>query len=215
MSFSELIKNKSVAVVGNASSLLKLKKGSEIDSHDVVIRINIPGNLYYDESFEEVFGKKMDVWCFWNFDAFLSGNKELIYNKLHRGVYDENVYKIEMLNKGITYNKVETICHSNSSFLPDLKKEVITLYPFLRFARKEYNFSTGFMLTNYISKLDIESLTIYGMDFKDTPTYYNPDDSKCVRYKFDMKCGHDYKVEKKYFIDYMLKRNKKIRLVTK
>ena len=40
MNYSELIKNKKVAVVGPAQYMLSSKMGEEIDSHDIVIRLN-------------------------------------------------------------------------------------------------------------------------------------------------------------------------------
>ena len=53
------LNGKSVAVVGNASSLLDTTQGPLIDSHDVVIRMNagFPRK-------PEAQGKRFDVWCF-------------------------------------------------------------------------------------------------------------------------------------------------------
>ena len=47
-----------IAIVGNGSSLLRLKKGVEIDSHDLVIR----QNFYYDLMEPETTGIKVDIW---------------------------------------------------------------------------------------------------------------------------------------------------------
>ena len=51
-----------IAIVGNGSSLLKLRKGQEIDDHDIVIRMN----LYYRLIDKDITGVKTDVWscCF-------------------------------------------------------------------------------------------------------------------------------------------------------
>lgn len=38
--FKEYIKDKSIAIVGNAISALKVERGTEIDQHDIVIRFN-------------------------------------------------------------------------------------------------------------------------------------------------------------------------------
>lgn len=52
------LKDKTIAVVGNGTQLTGLKKGAEIDSHDVVIRFN----KFRTEGFEEDCGKKTSVW---------------------------------------------------------------------------------------------------------------------------------------------------------
>ena len=55
-----LVRDKSVALVGSAASLLRQDFAQQIDSHDIVIRMNlsIPGI----QPVEKV-GKKTDVWC--------------------------------------------------------------------------------------------------------------------------------------------------------
>ena len=51
-----------IALVGNGSSLKRLKKGAEIDAHDIVIRMN----LFYKFLDPEITGTKVDIWacCF-------------------------------------------------------------------------------------------------------------------------------------------------------
>lgn len=211
MSFAEIIKNKTVAIVGNATSLLSARRGNEIDSNDVVIRINLPGNIEYDESYYNVFGKKMNVWCMWNAESFINGNGDKFKNKYCRLFNDSEIYKIEAINKGVVYNNVETLCTDKSEFIKQLLSDVTKRYP-IRFNRKTYNFSTGFLLINYIAKSDIKSLNIYGMDFKKTPTFYNREMHDHVKHGFDFRCGHDYTIEKKYIFDNVLKTNKNTRI---
>ncbi len=57
--FENLIKGKSVAVVGNGPQEIGKGRGKEIDSHDIVIRFN-NFNL---EGFEEDYGIKTDIWA--------------------------------------------------------------------------------------------------------------------------------------------------------
>jgi len=57
-----LIKNKSVAVVGNGPQQNGEKTGKEIDAHDIVIRFNDYAN---SENSIDDFGKKTDIWCNW------------------------------------------------------------------------------------------------------------------------------------------------------
>jgi len=48
-----------IAVVGNGTSLLRLKKGKEIDSHDIVIRIN----EYYKLMDSKITGFRTTYWA--------------------------------------------------------------------------------------------------------------------------------------------------------
>jgi hypothetical protein len=57
---------KSVAIVGNATSLLSSKHGALIDSHDVVVRMNM--GFPIDPAAQ---GTRFDLWCFSNFRATL------------------------------------------------------------------------------------------------------------------------------------------------
>lgn len=55
----EMLENKRIAVVGNGPSEIGKNQGSEIDSHDIVIRFN----NYRTEGFEADYGSKTDIWC--------------------------------------------------------------------------------------------------------------------------------------------------------
>ncbi len=55
--FENYIKGKSVAIVGNSGGELGKNKGSEIDSHDVVIRFN-----NYPDNFVDDYGQKTNIW---------------------------------------------------------------------------------------------------------------------------------------------------------
>ena len=84
----ELVKNKTVAVVGNAKSIFKYRMGTFIDAHDVVIRFNAgipmdPGNYH-------VFGGRTDILAGFKFDQrqWLKAGKPPIF---YRGAY--NVYR--------------------------------------------------------------------------------------------------------------------------
>lgn len=57
--FLEFISNKKIAIVGNSPCELKKKKGSLIDSYDIVVRFN---NFSSDVSVTDDYGKKTDIW---------------------------------------------------------------------------------------------------------------------------------------------------------
>ena len=62
--FSEFIKGKSIAVVGNGPQELGTNHGCEIDSHDIVIRFN----FFENNKYKQDYGTKTDLWII-NFEA--------------------------------------------------------------------------------------------------------------------------------------------------
>ena len=58
--FEKFIKNKSIAIVGNSSTIMNENKGNEIDSHDIVVRFN---NYPVDYSLQTHTGSKTDIWA--------------------------------------------------------------------------------------------------------------------------------------------------------
>ena len=60
------IKPFTVAVVGNATSLFDKRYGQDIDSHDVVIRINRAAQfLNISKEYNRSHGIRTDIWCMW------------------------------------------------------------------------------------------------------------------------------------------------------
>ena len=60
----EWFDNKSIAIIGNAKSLFDKNYGDEIDSNDIVIRINKGIEVCTQPNNSKSHGKKVDVWCF-------------------------------------------------------------------------------------------------------------------------------------------------------
>lgn len=64
----QLVRDKSVALVGSAKSLLEQGKAQEIDAHDIVIRMNlsipwVQVGLSITRRVADKVGLKTDVWC--------------------------------------------------------------------------------------------------------------------------------------------------------
>jgi len=55
-----IFKDKKIAIVGNSPSLKNSKKGTQIDSYDIVVRFN--DSVIYTPKFKEDYGSKTDVW---------------------------------------------------------------------------------------------------------------------------------------------------------
>lgn len=58
----EMLKDKTVAIVGNGPQQQGKKTGAEIDNHDIVFRFNYYANT---EEYYEDLGKKTDIWVNW------------------------------------------------------------------------------------------------------------------------------------------------------
>ncbi len=197
MSFKELVENKTVAVVGNALSLQYKKHGEYIDSHDIVVRINIPGNLYYDNKMKEIYGEKMDAWCFWKASAFLSAHETKYMQQ-----FTQAETKLEVVESSVA--GVESIYTDET--LKILEDKIAELYPY-RFGRDYYKFSTGFLLLNYLSNCNPKTVSVFGFDFKHTPTFYDSNLKNNMVGGIDIRFGHDYRIEQKYIIDHLLKQS--------
>jgi hypothetical protein len=163
--------NKSVALVGNASSLFDLTYGEEIDSHDVVVRINKAAMLYEKFDAEKSHGKRTDIWMFWNTVEYKNHFRKTNAKLMHMGHQGRNA-----INKALV-----DFVYPDQYYAP-LKK----------LAGKHNNPTTGLMALDYISKCDPESVTVYGFDWKETPTFTDPDRKK------EKQCPHDFPTEKKY-----------------
>jgi len=202
----DLVQGKNIAVIGNALSLQKQKRGNEIDDHDLVVRINIPGNLFYDDM-KKVYGTKMDIWCCWKADVFLDKNEEKYTQHF---INSDDIYKIEVLPSTETVVNVETLYTDN--MIENLEKLIMKLYP-PRFNRKFYKFSTGFLLLNYLVTCNLKSVSVYGFDFKKTATFYDEIPNKNMVNGLDTKCGHDFRIEQQYIFNHFLRKNDNFKVI--
>lgn len=139
------IKNKTVAIVGNAKSIFKTRYGDEIDKHDIVVRFN-KGNITRSEAQ----GTKTDI-------LFLAEP----FGKEH----------IKHFKPKLVLNRRQSFVHQNGgktidrSHLLDRWFKHLNAPPSSGFAMVHY------MLENN-PKLPID---IYGFDWGRTKTFYNPD----------------------------------------
>jgi hypothetical protein len=169
----EWFENKSVAIVGNAMSLFDTNYGTEIDSHEVVVRLNKAAMLYERFDVEKSHGKKTDVWMFWRTAEykkhFSSINKDI--KKMHMGHQDRKSIDIKLVD-----------CVYPDTLYNELKKK----------AGKHNNPTTGLMAIDYVFSCNPKSMSIYGFDWKETPTFTDPTRKK------EKLCPHDFETEKAY-----------------
>lgn len=172
---------KTVAVIGNAESLFAKDYGDEIDKHDVVVRLNKAAMLYEKFDAEKSHGTRTDIWMFWRTSEYKRHFSAIntTIKKMHMGHQDRN-----RLDMTITYY-----------IYPD---ELYT--PLKKIAGKHSNPTTGFMAIDYIMYYQPKHLSIYGFDWKETPTFTDPDRKK------ERICPHDFEAERKYCMEEVITR---------
>lgn len=168
---NEWFDNKSIAIIGNAKSLFNKEYGDEIDSHDVVIRINKGIEVCTQPSNTKSHGKKVDVWCF-----NLYGSLENFDNTMKKKL--PQTYKRLQMNYSPLVNKFDSSISENA--INEIKNI---------FTPKKI--TTGFRILHYITKFQTKSVNVYGYDWKATPTYY-------MNYRSTADLSHDYTKEKEY-----------------
>ena len=175
----EWFEEKTVALIGNAMSLFDKEYGSEIDSHDVVVRLNKAAMLYDRMDAEKSHGKKIDVWIFWSTSEYQSKfGKYPNLKKMHAGHQSRSKQ---------TLKNVDFIYPESPN------------YEILRTKSGNHNNpTTGLIAIDWITHCSPKSLDIYGFDWKDTPTFTDP---KRAREKY---CPHDFEAERKYVKDNIL-----------
>lgn len=172
----DIFKDKKVACIGNAMSLFDLSYGKEIDSHDIVVRLNKAAMLVnrFDSSISH--GTKTNVWIFWSVVEYQS----------YFSTIDKNIIKV---HAGHQFRNSEKI------------KQVDYVYPneyyimLKKIAGSRKNPTTGFIAIDYILKSNPTFLSVYGFDWKETPTHTDP-----LRKK-EKLCPHNFDIEKKYLQD--------------
>jgi len=172
--------DKTVAVVGNALSLFDKEYGRIIDEHDVVCRINKGVTAIPSVSH----GKRLDytVISRWN-----------IINSLYI--------------KGKTKGSNFVVC-SRKGF-NDLKEDIpedIYYYPLELHANLKWKKlglsklqepSTGLVFLDLLSQCKPKAVSIFGFDWKETPTFYDLDRTKEP---------HLYELEKEYCLTNFVKK---------
>lgn len=169
----KVFEGKTVAVVGNAMYLFEKSYGSEIDSHDVVVRINKAAMLYIKKDARNSHGTRTDVWAFWNTSEYKS-----LFGKM-----PSNIKKFHAGHQGRTPSNLHLV---DFVYPEELYK------PLKKKAGKHSNPTTGLIVLDYISTCNPKLVSVYGFDWKATPTFTDPE------MKRERACPHDYQTEKEY-----------------
>jgi hypothetical protein len=135
---------KSVAIVGNATSLLAHEHGALIDGHDVVVRMNM--GFPVDPAAQ---GTRFDLWCFSNYRATLQAPKGFV---APRSVWMSP--KFRDWQGGIEY------CFYPMAYWRALRDRLG--------ARP----SVGAMTIDLVARASPRQVTIIGFDFNRSKTFY-------------------------------------------
>lgn len=166
--------NKKIAVIGNAQYLFNRSYGREIDKHDIIIRMNRAAILYTHHYNYFTHGSRTNVWAMWRYKEY-----ETVPIK-------EPEYVIQM-----AYwqdNKDMNINYYDSNKLSNLMASSGCKVP-----------STGLMVLDWISYYNPSKVSVYGFDWKTTPTFTDPTRS------IDKEMSHDFNKEKVFCNDYFAK----------
>lgn len=191
-----IVKNKSVAVVGNSQSLFNRNYGSIIDSHDIVIRFNKAAPVFCDYDVSETHGTKFDLWMFWTIGAFYNRfiQTEQASDHIKSIFYSDYPFKIQASVNGHTTLTSQYIVHTCpvdcfQSIRKQIRRYDNSLQP-----------SAGIVLLSWIALYQTNKISVFGMDFKQTPTFSELDKfEEDMKNGVDTRCKHDYNLEKKWF----------------
>lgn len=159
--FDNLVKNKTIAIVGNGLSEIGKNKKDEIDSKDIVIRFNNFAND--EEKYKNDYGTKTDIWMIANNlyseDVYKKDLKDLkailIEPDFYHQIFSDKY--VEFLLNIINYYKIPIIS-LDFEFRKKLRRETNLLYP-----------SSGFQIIKYVlSKSEsTKKINLYGFSFQD------------------------------------------------
>lgn len=152
---------KTVAVVGNAASLIQQNFGKEIDEAEVVVRINRGG--YRFPEFSKQMGSRVDVWCMQNIrqnKAFFEKPHTRRTRKMQMDTIDVSPMFAEMAD--VVFSQEDRNALDSN------------------LAKKS---STGLRVLYYISRQNPAKVLVYGFDWKASYSWHER--RKCVAHNFE------------------------------
>jgi hypothetical protein len=173
------LKNKRIAVVGNAQYLFNRNYGKEIDMHDYIIRINRAAILCSNYYNYYTHGSRTNFWAVWRYDEYENipisqKNVKIIQMAFWYGSKSKNIL---MYDLGMILRLIMRLNHKNPS--------------------------TGLMVLDWLTYCNPASVSVYGFDWKKTPTFtdMNRIHDKNISHNFQKEkilCEEYYMKEKNY-----------------
>lgn len=157
-----VFKNKKIALVGNAESMLAMDCGREIDQHDLVCRINLGPSLQGRVSH----GDRLDV-LFFSEPTWIPQNSKI----------PESVLRIHTSHRD---NPTFMSDADASAFVPAIPTDYFfpkhnweELRKQIGYTHKEHWHSTGVTAIYILLRAGPCCLSLYGFDFKNSYTFYH------------------------------------------
>lgn len=148
--FLRLVEGKSIAVVGNGPSEVGKGLGSEIDSHDIVVRIN----NYAIDGYENDYGTKTDIWVKASLDFIRHGIRD---DRIKAVLYESNLERFPLYDGYVNAMNDEM----RSCFVDYCDQNDHAF-----FCEKHYRYpTTGLMIINKLRRIPIKSLDAYGFSY--------------------------------------------------
>jgi len=154
------LKNKTVAIVGNSESLFEQRYGKDIDSHDVVIRLNRCTALFKPGEHSESHGDRTDVWSAWRVDEYETFDIARPVHTVQMAFWTGSNYK-------------PILCYTLAE-----ARSLISMY-------RGPDPSTGLMTLDWVSRRNPKQVSVYGFDWKKTPTWSDPTRSRDTLHDFE------------------------------
>ncbi len=184
--FAELIKGKSIAVVGNGPVEVGKGHGQEIDNHDIVIRFN---EFHTEGDYAKDYGSKTDVWVNYSANQDFCNFDKNIDCKLFLWIFDSLYFRRDIALE----NMFSVIDKEWDIYGIDTAKEIWNKYQFY------HSPTTGFYLIMHLYNLrkTFENIDFYGFKFLETDNssqlhYFAGDDS------FEAHPWHNFDAEAEF-----------------
>lgn len=170
------LRDKSVAVVGNAASLFDRQYGLEIDSHDVVIRLNRAAIVTEKAHSILTHGSKTTVWIVWRYNEYEQiqrlTNIQLVLQVVH---WDTPQARLN-----------EAVLQIDKQIFDSLTEKLDGALP-----------STGLTAIEFALRHSPRQVTCYGFDWKKTPTFTDISREVDARINKDNQL-HNFEKERQY-----------------
>lgn len=186
----ELTKDKSVAIVGNAGSEIGKNKGSEIDSHDIIIRFN----NYPMSGYEKDYGTRTNIW--------VRNCERDIEERTKVTTYDLVIWGPDLYHVCIPQNNIDVLYELFMEYRKSATHIPSEVYAELKKFGKIKRPTTGMLIIWIFYKMygHLKNISLYGFSFLEE----NPDG----KHYYDNACkinqDHDI-ISEKMLINRLLK----------
>jgi len=169
--------DKTVAVVGNSMSLFNHEYGKEIDSHDLVVRMNKAPMVHTDTRTAHIHGRRTDVWAMWNIDDYTEYMNKVGYKGKRFMVGPVKSRRYEY----------DADCVLPAKYTKMVKETVDIKTP-----------STGFFILYFLANdTRVKEVSVFGFDWKETMSWSD----KSYRDRH-----HDFLKERDYCLNVIFKK---------